>query len=809
MKLRTRLFLWIGVIFFLAFGLSLVFETRSVDKSLVKAEKGLREQILSLNEERRQHMEKYLHVSLSEDQAEIDALLLHIAGDPAFGATLFLDPKNIKDVAPAHLAFLQKDEKWINFAQSSRNGELTSLLIPLEFPLSGIRRIRINDELSWLFKSNDKGLEQPYLGVTLPVLDPEKTRGSLSLLVDELMVTEWGMTLLFHPSEVALFDKEKVKEEGMVRHAANIPALVKSLEAGALYLKPHFDKGEEAFKAWIHKELEEKGALQILNEKQPAGIVSCLGHSGQPLNTRLVQLLQRGDQALMISALANLFPSGLFGDSPFDSTGPVGIARFNKASSAGDVLFTRDVFFQKKLFEDDQYIQKHPSSHSCEGVGSSLAIIAPKDFHRVFIGNTLELKSPKNPALKGLLTLGVDSDVLVEDLVLSMHQAGVLVHGGRIVSAFDPDGQKISLAKAELPLTKEMQTSTTGIVKWKDQSFYYMHMQPFKDLDLHFYLFEPEKSAFALVRSVTEGSREVISTVSFNMRIIAVVALVLVLFLLHKVAKRITEPIAVLAVATEQVTAGRLDDVKLPDAPKGRKDEIGTLCRSFEEMVTGLKEKEKVKGVLNKVVSQEIAQEIMKGTIHLGGEEKKVTVFFADIRDFTHMSSHLEPAEVIEMLNLCMTKVSHVIDEFGGVIDKYIGDAVMALFGAPIDKGDSALMAIRCGLKIVETLSEWNRERAQAGLPPIEMGIGIHSGNVLVGNMGAENRLNYTVIGNNVNLASRLCGVATPMQVLISPETYAEPHVKENIEVESLPPIELKGYEEKVSLLAVKGKPSA
>ncbi len=804
MKLRTRLFLWVGVIFLIAFGSSLFFETYSVDKSLEKAEEDLRGQILTLSEKKREDIEKYLKVSLSEDQAEVDALLLHIGRDPAFGATLFLDPKNIMDVAPAHLAFLLKDEKWINFAQSSREGELTSVLIPLEFPMRSVYRVPIKDDLFWVFLTDDQKITTPYFGVGLPTLNPDKGRQSLTLLIDELIEIEWGMTIVFHPEEVAQFVKEKVNLEGMVRHTANLPALIASLEEGAAYLKPHFEKGEESFKAWIEKDLQQKGAYSLIQEEVNRDELTCLGQSGKVLNQRILQLLQREDQVLMLSSLANLFPSGLFGESPFSSKAPVGMARFDHKGEAGDVLFTKEVFFQQKMFNDKAYIETHPSSTTCEGLGSSLAIIAPQDFHRVFVGNTLKLESSKNTTVKGLLTLGVDADTIVEKLVLSTHQLGLLMHEGKIVSAFNAQGEKITLSNKDFSDIAKMQTAKSGLVDLNGKSYYFLHMQPFKGLDLHVYLLDLEKNAFALVRSIDAGSREVISEVSFNMRIIAVIALALVLGLLHSVAKRITKPIVVLARATEHVTAGRLEELELPEAPKGRKDEIGTLCRSFEQMVKGLQEKEKVKGVLNKVVSHEIAQEILKGTIHLGGEEKKVTVFFADIRNFTHMSSQMDPGEVVEMLNKCMTKVSHVIDEHGGVIDKYIGDAVMALFGAPIDKGDSALRAVQCGLKIVEVLSTWNQERQAQGKAPIEMGIGIHSGAMLVGNMGAENRLNYTVIGNNVNLGARLCAVAKPMQVLISPETYDEPRVKEHIEVESLPPIELKGYDEKVSLFAVK-----
>jgi len=307
------------------------------------------------------------------------------------------------------------------------------------------------------------------------------------------------------------------------------------------------------------------------------------------------------------------------------------------------------------------------------------------------------------------------------------------------------------------------------------------------------------------VRSIDEGSRQVIKKVSFNMRFIAIIVLFLVLLVLNKIAKRITKPISSLAKATESVAAGRLEGIELPDIPKGRHDEITTLVHSFSQMVTGLKEKEKVKGVLNKVVSPEIAQEIMKGKVQLGGEERKVTVLFADIRNFTHMSAEMPPQEVVEMLNTCMTKISHIVDEYGGVIDKYVGDEVMALFGAPLEQEDSTLKAVQCAKKMLQVLSEWNQERKNANKPPVEMGIGIHTGNVLIGNMGAENRLNYTVIGSNVNLAARLCGYAKEGQILISKETLQEPHVSENIEAEELPRAELKGYEEKILLYSVKG----
>ena len=225
--------------------------------------------------------------------------------------------------------------------------------------------------------------------------------------------------------------------------------------------------------------------------------------------------------------------------------------------------------------------------------------------------------------------------------------------------------------------------------------------------------------------------------------------------------------------------------------------------RTFSEMVDELKDKEKVRGVLNKVVSREIAEEILKGNVHLGGEERSVTVLFADVRQFTHLTEKMPPSEVIELLNTCMTKISHSIDEYGGVIDKFVGDEVMALFGAPVAREDSALKAIQSALAMVETLKEWNQVRKSSGQPPIEMGFGIHTGLVVAGNMGAENRLNYTVLGANVNLSARLCSMASPMQVLITDETLKSPGVAAAVDVKELPEMQFKGFSEKMTVYEV------
>lgn len=797
MKLRTRLFLWVGIIFLFAFGVSLVFEERTTDKSLQKAEEGLRGQILALNEKRREHIENYLHIVLAEDQAQIDSLLLRIARDPRLGAVLFLEPKNLNLVAPVHSTFLFKNDRWIDFIQTTKDDKLTSLFVPIDFPMKTTHKIPIDDQISWIVLDDDEEIEHPYIGVKLTG-GPEEVK-SLSLLIDELIEIDWGLTILFQPEAIIKFERKAPVAQETVE-GFNLAAFLDSVEHAAEYLKKL--KGKNPSKDWVTEDIRSKEKENFFDDAPFDRGVRCLEEEGEVRNAHIVERLQRSDQAIMLSALASLFPTDAFGPTPFSPSSPKGIARFTRESMAGYSVFTNEVFFQKKMFDDAAYLKDHPSAKECEGIGSSVAVITPTNMERVFIANTLLLKGTSS---EGYLTIGIDAEEFVEDLVLSENKSAFLVHDGRVINGFYADGKQIQNASAHVPFNKEMLTKKSGIIDWDGKSYYYLHMIPFKNLDLHFYLLQPEKEAFALVRSIEEGSRDVLKSVSWNMRLIAFAALIFVLLLLHRVAKRITKPITQLASVTKDVAQGKLEGLQLPSVPKGRHDEIASLCDSFSQMVTGLQEKEKVKDVLNKVVSPEIAQEITKGQVHLGGEERKVTVLFADIRGFTEMSFGKPPAEIIEMLNACMTKISHAIDEHGGVIDKYVGDEVMALFGAPIEKEDSALKAVQSALKIIETLKGWNQERVQKGLKPVEMGIGIHTGNVLIGNMGAENRLNYTVIGSNVNLAARLCDIAGRMEILVSKETLSEPHVGESIQVEEMPPTELKGYEEKFVLYRVKG----
>ena len=237
------------------------------------------------------------------------------------------------------------------------------------------------------------------------------------------------------------------------------------------------------------------------------------------------------------------------------------------------------------------------------------------------------------------------------------------------------------------------------------------------------------------------------------------------------IARGLTRPVLELAQGARRIAdgdyAGRMD---LP----GR-DEISTLAKSFNEMAAGLQDRERVRGLLGKVVSPAIAEELLRRPISLGGEEREVSVLFVDLRGFTSRCEGVPPGAMLDLLNRYLTRVTEAIEAEGGVVDKYIGDAVMALFGAPLVCADHAARSVRGAIAVQRAVAALNEELASEGQPPLQAGIGINTAVVVAGNMGSASRMNYTVIGDGVNLASRIEGLCPfyGAGVLVSDATRA------------------------------------
>ena len=219
-----------------------------------------------------------------------------------------------------------------------------------------------------------------------------------------------------------------------------------------------------------------------------------------------------------------------------------------------------------------------------------------------------------------------------------------------------------------------------------------------------------------------------------------------------RIARRITRPVRKLALAAREVAAGNYGEPIMLQ----QDDEIGELATAFNNMSVGLTERDQVRDILGKVASHEVAEQLLKRNIELGGEEREVTVMFTDIRNFTALCENHPPAVAIALLNRYLTLINAIVDEHAGVIDKYTGDGVMALFGAPIGRNDDPQRAVLAALAINQRIRQLAIQLSMEGLPNPDVGIGVNSSRVVAGNIGSPSRLNYTVLGDGVNLASRL-----------------------------------------------------
>ncbi|RYZ80847.1 MAG: adenylate/guanylate cyclase domain-containing protein, partial [Proteobacteria bacterium] len=226
------------------------------------------------------------------------------------------------------------------------------------------------------------------------------------------------------------------------------------------------------------------------------------------------------------------------------------------------------------------------------------------------------------------------------------------------------------------------------------------------------------------------------------------------LFFIFLFSMSLTSPIEKLAQLIEVVSKGNFD-VKATASVKSH-DEVGDLAIAFDHMTVGLKERDKVKSLFSKFHGSSVAEDLINNDIGVGGQNKEVVVFFSDIRGFTSFSEKRNPEEVVAMLNEYFAVMVGIINRNGGVVDKFIGDAIMAIWGAPKGTDRDSNKALKACIEMRQGLNQLNENRIARGEEPIMIGMGLHAGRAISGTIGSDERMEYTVIGNTVNTASRI-----------------------------------------------------
>lgn len=380
----------------------------------------------------------------------------------------------------------------------------------------------------------------------------------------------------------------------------------------------------------------------------------------------------------------------------------------------------------------------------------------------------------------------VSKDSILADDKLSMYSmitniAGTTNNGVYGVAIFDENGRTLSITGL-VPKFNEIRSENSGAAVYID-TFEWLS----KEEDAHSELISFISSVS--VQNLTAGyvvltlSRSHIteSIESFiNAFITATVILIMLIIVAAFVmSKRLSKPIDSLIDATIAIGEGDYQ-YRISES---RGDEIGTLITGFNDMAQGLQQKHKLESAFSRYVSVDVASEALENLDHieLGGKSTEASVLFADIVGFTQLSENMSAEDVADLLNEYFTYISRICEHCYGSIDKFMGDCAMLVFGVLKKDPDHRFHALACATIIQKLTRQLNRKRASKGLPLIHLRIGMNSGTMLAGNLGSEERLHFTVIGDSVNLAARLADQAQAGEILISDTCYRHQDINSRI----------------------------
>jgi adenylate cyclase len=291
-------------------------------------------------------------------------------------------------------------------------------------------------------------------------------------------------------------------------------------------------------------------------------------------------------------------------------------------------------------------------------------------------------------------------------------------------------------------------------------------------------------------------------------RLIAIAAVALIaLFAAARIARRMNAAVKELTRVLPGVAQQRYEPVVI--VPSG--DELEALSQTWNRIVTQLREGDLWRRALGKYLSRAALEAVKKGDLALGGITLPATVLFSDIRGFTALAERMPPEKVLRILNRYFTEMVTAVMRNEGIVDKFIGDSIMAVWGPPKASGRDAAMAVRAALEMRRRLAKLNLEFAAEGLATLKIGIGVHSGDVVAGNIGAEGdessngKMEYTVIGDTVNLASRLESATKELQtdVVLSGDTVAL--AGSEFAVEAISEMKIRGREQPVKVFRLLG----
>jgi adenylate cyclase len=306
--------------------------------------------------------------------------------------------------------------------------------------------------------------------------------------------------------------------------------------------------------------------------------------------------------------------------------------------------------------------------------------------------------------------------------------------------------------------------------------------------------------------SLDHSALEIIRLTTLKTIIAITVSLLIIGFIIvFYISHRLLKPLDDLMNVSKAISQGNFN---YKVAHNRRKDEVGMLMQAMNEMNKGLLQKDRVEAVFSRYVSAQVAQQVLKDldnieTVALGGDHLMASVFFADIVGFTSLSERLDAQQISTLLNVYFSKITEAVSFCGGHVDKFIGDCAMVVFGVPTQTKHHAFDCVACAWMILQLINTLNEQREAAGEVTVEFRIGANSGMMLAGNMGSSERMEYTVVGDAVNLASRLSGAAEPGELVITEDVLVEQGLQGTVSIRMKDLIKIRGKRLPVNILSV------
>lgn len=306
-----------------------------------------------------------------------------------------------------------------------------------------------------------------------------------------------------------------------------------------------------------------------------------------------------------------------------------------------------------------------------------------------------------------------------------------------------------------------------------------------------------EENVFLGVAGLRFSKSEVFAPINSAQKIIFTVMIVIILItvlVISFLSKRMVLQIQELFVAAKRIGAG---DLNVRISIKSR-DELGRLGREFNNMVIGLQEKLQMQKFVSKMTVDMIKKHDNSLELSPASEKKIITILFSDVRNFSTISEKLPPEEVVELINIYLDLQARIVEQNFGIIDKFVGDQIMAIF----EENNQVRNAMRCAVGIQKSIQELNQRRLRTNKTILEVGVGLNTGPAVIGHMGSQERMDYTVVGSTVNVGYHLCAKAKPRQIIATLQLIeslngaAYPTIK-------LEPIRIKGKSQPVEIFEI------